>query len=188
MRIHMMQAWPVRIYFRIVQDVLLTFSRGKRCKNLPVSTTWASTTISLLPPPEVAATISCLKAKGRKAMIHKRYTRALTRPIISGLRTLSQHKYHCSRAKAADNSIGCFFDISFPFRPTRMKASPVHLMIAYDDENAKPLKASDAKTGAPSLLQVFESTPRLAAEQANSDHVSVLLSCPVICYVWKGIN
>jgi hypothetical protein len=61
-----------------------------------------------------------------------------------------------------------------------MNASPVHRMIAYDDENANPLKASDANTGAPSLLQVFLSTPRLATEHANSDHVSVLLSCPVI--------
>jgi hypothetical protein len=61
-----------------------------------------------------------------------------------------------------------------------MKASPVHLMIAYDEENANPLKAIEANTGAPSLLQVLESTPRLAAEQANSDHVSVLLSCPDI--------
>jgi len=61
-------------------------------------------------------------------------------------------------------------------------------MIAYDDENARPLKASDAKTGAPSLLQVLESTPRLAVEQANSDHVSVLLSCPVIWCVWNEIN
>jgi hypothetical protein len=158
----------------------LTFSRGNRCKNLPVSTTWASIMISLLPPPEVAATISCLKAKGRKAMIHKRYTRALTKPIISGLHTLSQHNYCYFGVKITDSSMGCFFDISFPFRPTRMNASPVHLMMAYDDENAKPLKAIDANTGAPSLLHVLESTPRLAAEQANSDHVSVLLSCPVI--------
>jgi len=61
-----------------------------------------------------------------------------------------------------------------------MNASPVHLMMAYDDENARPLKASDANTGAPSLLQVLESTPRLAAEQASSDQASVSLSCPVI--------
>ena len=175
-----MQAWPVRTCYGIVQNVALTFSRGNRCKNLPVSTSWASIVISLLPPPEVAATISCLKAKGRKAMIHRRYTRALTRPIISGLNTSSQHKFDHCEANITDNSIGCFFDMSFPFRPTRMNASPVHLMIAYDDENANPLKASDANTGAPSLLQVLESTPRLAAEQANSDHASVLLSCPVI--------
>lgn len=61
-----------------------------------------------------------------------------------------------------------------------MNASPVHLMIAYDEEKARPLKAIEANTGAPSLLHVLESTPRLAAEQANSDHVSVLLSCPDI--------
>lgn len=180
MRIRMTQAWLVRICYSIVQNFALTFSRGNRCKNLPVSTSWASIVISLLPPPEVAATISCLKAKGRKAMIHRRYTRALTRPIISGLHTSSQLKFVYCNANITDSSMGCFFDISFPFRPTRIKASPVHLIIAYDDENANPLKASDANTGAPSLLQVLESTPRLAAEHANSDHASVLLSCPGI--------
>jgi hypothetical protein len=61
-----------------------------------------------------------------------------------------------------------------------MNASPVHRITAYDDENASPLNASDANTGAPSLFQVLESMPRLATEQASSDHVSVLLSCPDI--------
>lgn len=67
-----------------------------------------------------------------------------------------------------------------------MKASPVHLMIAYDEEKARPLNASDANTGAPSLLQVLESTPRLAAEHASNDHASVLLSCPVMLMVILG--
>jgi hypothetical protein len=70
--------------------------------------------------------------------------------------------------------------MSLPFCPARMNASPVHLITAYDEENARPLNASDANIGAPLLIQVLYSTPKLAVEQASSDHASALLSWPVV--------
>jgi len=70
--------------------------------------------------------------------------------------------------------------MSFPFRPAFMKASPVHRIIAYEEVNARPLKASDAKTGAPSVFQVLTSTLKDAPEQADSVNVSVLLKAPGI--------
>jgi len=62
-----------------------TFSNGNRCKNRPISISCPSCNKSFLPAPEVTATISRLKANGKKLTIASKYTSAHTSPIASGL-------------------------------------------------------------------------------------------------------
>lgn len=108
-------------------------------------------------------------------MIHSRYARALTSPIISGLRGKCQQG-NTFAPGSTNISIGTFLDMSLPFRPALMNASPVHLMIAYVAANASPLKASEANSGAPSSPQLLYRTLKQAAEHASNDNDSVLLN------------
>lgn len=79
-----------------------------------------------------------------------------------------------------DISIATFLDMSLPFRPAFIKASPVHLMIEYVAANARPLKASDANKGAPSSPQLLYRTLKQAAEHASNNQASVPLNSPAI--------
>lgn len=77
-------------------------------------------------------------------------------------------------------STATFLDISLPFRPAFINASPVHRMMEYEAANAKPLNAVEAKIGAPSSPQLLYKTLKEAADSANNEYDSVLLSWPAI--------
>jgi hypothetical protein len=65
--------------------------------------------------------------------------------------------------------------ISFPFKPTLIKVGPSHVIKAYVIEKARPEKANDAMTGAPSpwkVLKMMTMQARDSAERFNtSDRV-----------------
>lgn len=127
-----------------------------------------------------------------KQMMTRRYTTAQTAPIVSGLsmRNNSQplkegyFSVHRMRRRAGRSEgkgkthISVFLTllISFPFRPTRMNAAPSHLIRAYVRAKARPLKAIDATTGAPSPRRVWKMMARHIPERTRRLHVSLWLS------------
>jgi hypothetical protein len=128
---------------------------GNRWRNLPSCSVSSLITTSLFPPPEVAATISLKNGKGMKTIMINKYTTAHIAPIVSG------------------SSFLLTLPISFPFIPAFMNVGPSHRIIAYEDENAMPLRAREAMRGSPSPWKVFAIMPRHASDIVARVQLSV---------------
>lgn len=85
-------------------------------------------------------------------------------------------------------STATFLDMSLPFRPAFMNASPVHRIMEYEAAKARPLNAVEANIGAPSSPQLLYKTLKEAADSANNEYDSVLLSWAVICIYCREYN
>jgi hypothetical protein len=99
--------------FVIVKQMDPTFSRGKRCRKRPFSSSSASMIRFLSPAPNVASAMSRLKANGKKFTIASRYTNAEIRPIASGLYK-GQRMNSVGALDSTHNSVGFLFDKSLP--------------------------------------------------------------------------